>query len=770
MSFTADDRDRPGRIPLFDRLPEVYRIRDAEQDPPDQLKAYIGLLDRLFSTLHADAWQLHRDLFIDTCRDWVIPYIADLLGTSHLSGDPWTLRADVARTVKHRRRKGTLGALESLAHALSGWAVHAAETWPRLLWNQHLNHQRPDAGGQPPHAMPVSSISMPARGGTVNLRDPASLSLLNGPFDPFGHAIDLKPGGFPNLPTLALFLWRLKVFAAPFAPPVSHPLVDLGGGFRACRFDLHSLGRPMRLFNTHRHRTDDEPPILSSLDRVPGPMPAARLTQDSPSGRPEEYIRIEEYATASSRQFGGEAGLILHTPSPAFAGIDWRFRGANLCAWEAGLHPPLRENEVVVDPDRGRLVIGVLGEAARAIPLRDGLRVSAGYGFSGPVGAHAIPRPASPQTWLKETVDRILVDGNDPATPTLAAALASLQARTRPLLVEIRDSLVHDLDLSAVVGIGDEGGASTLLLGSSLWIRAGTGQRPVVRLIRPLRFRPADVLGPDAPEIMGRLTVKLEGIHFDRGPGFPAASTLVEQAALNRLELDGCTLDPHGHALLDGTRAPILSSCSLANDYGFVNPLEETAFDQTPEIVLHRCITGPLFLDDGYTLRLQDSILDAGTGPGDSPQALALGAASGDPLTAFGPDLDVSGLTCFGRMRVETATGEGGIWTGRLQAQDDQKGCLKHGWFGRTGNRLPPNHACLFAAEAEVDFVSVRHGDPGYAQLSRRTSPAVREQGPLGEEMGAFGFLRNTSRRKNIGIRCREFMPAGIQPLWIEVT
>ncbi len=70
---------------------------------------------------------LYHDFFIETCGDWVIPYIADLLGTSHLSGDPWTLRADVARTIKNRRRKGTLGAIESLTYALTEWAVHTVE-------------------------------------------------------------------------------------------------------------------------------------------------------------------------------------------------------------------------------------------------------------------------------------------------------------------------------------------------------------------------------------------------------------------------------------------------------------------------------------------------------------------------------------------------------------------------------------------------------------------------------------------------------------------
>ena len=156
---------------------------------------------------------LYHDFFIDTCADWVVPYLADLLGTSHLSGDPWTLRADVARTIFHRRRKGTLGAVESLAYTLSGWAAQSVELRNNLVWTQHLNHQRPDAGGRPPLGE-RRSLAAAVRGGTVSLRDPALLTFLDGPFDPFAHVADFKPGqvGAPryNLPNLGIFLWRLE--------------------------------------------------------------------------------------------------------------------------------------------------------------------------------------------------------------------------------------------------------------------------------------------------------------------------------------------------------------------------------------------------------------------------------------------------------------------------------------------------------------------------------------------------------------------------------
>ena len=108
------------------------------------------------------------------------PYIADLLGTSHLAGDPWTLRADVADTILIRRSKGTLGAIELLAFILTKWGVHAVELRENMIWNQHLNHQRPDNGGAPPYGGDDFRPNMQVRGGTVNLRDPAQLPCLTG--------------------------------------------------------------------------------------------------------------------------------------------------------------------------------------------------------------------------------------------------------------------------------------------------------------------------------------------------------------------------------------------------------------------------------------------------------------------------------------------------------------------------------------------------------------------------------------------------------------
>ena len=62
-----------------------------------------------------------------------------------------------------------------------------------------------------------------------------------------------------------------------------------------------------------------------------------------------------------------DVGLVLHVPVGPFAATDWYFRGANLCAWEEGLVPPLREYEVVVDPVHGRVLFGLTDQVTEGV-------------------------------------------------------------------------------------------------------------------------------------------------------------------------------------------------------------------------------------------------------------------------------------------------------------------------------------------------------------------------------------------------------------------
>ncbi|HUG25731.1 phage tail protein [Piscinibacter sp.] len=811
---------------LYERLPEIYRQRDAEGTPPGQLYALIKAIASVMGALAGRIGAQYDDLFIETCDDWVIPYLADLVGTSHLKGDAWTLRADVARTVRHRRRKGTLGAVESQVHALSQWAVHAVELRERLAWNQPLNHLRPDAGGKFPFRLaPHNDMRTPVRGGTAALRAPAWLSFVGGPFDPYARTADVKPPlvqseppiarAAVNLPNLGVFVWRLADFQTPVSRPSAPrapwsqvaPVSGTDAAKFAVRFELHPQAEPMVLFNTHRFRADAEPPNLATADGVPGPMPRARLNSDVAVGRPAAYVKVAPYEGGRPKDpTDDEVGLVLHVPKATFPDTSWKFRGANLCAWETSLNPKLRPFEIAVDPVHGRVVFGVTGAdaAAQAQPLAEQLFVSTTTGFSGAhrvdgsVGAQPVPR--LPER-VPDGATLIKVDGS---TTTLGDALTGLADRTKPLIVEITNSDTHVLDVGVVrlplLAAEPDAGSDTETKRKRVYpltIRAASGQRPVIRLVRPLRLRPKEITDDQAQH--ARQNVRLHGLYLTRAAGFPAGRALIEQAVLNRLEIDGCTLDPGGARLLDGSaagaRTPLRTSLRLTADRG-LSGSELDDFKQTPQIVLRHTVCGTLAIDRAYLVALIACIVDAGAGVADPAPGLAIRAATGSAQEQWAAPIAFDGVTVFGRARVERARGEGGIFVHRLEVYDNQDShtgplfsvrsqahaddilalfskpgsCIKASYFSGDADRLPQHFACVVGTGAVLRFTAEIFGAPGYAQLSARADRRIREEGPDADEMGAFGFLRNAHKWRNIGIRLREFMPAGMRALLIPVT
>ncbi len=810
------------KVSLYDRLPEIYKIKDEEQLPVGQLKNYLALVEEVFGDIHENIESLYHDLFIETSDDWVIPYIGDLLGTSRLTGDPRTLRADVADTIALRRSKGTLGYIERLTYNLTGWGVHCVELRENLVWNQHLNHQRPDEGGKPPYRQLESYSDFSSvvrykviRGGTATLRDPAMLSLLNTPFDLFAHIADLKTPAVGNirynLPNLAVFLWRLKAYRIPVSKPVSrgvqaNPTAVGGEAKFIARFEVHPLGEPVRLFNTLRFDPDRKPPVITRVDEAPGPIPAARLTTDSQAGAPAEYVTIETYDPAATLQTLNLSNMCfqLHLPEPEFtgeiwpnpAGNIWSIRGANLCAWEMGLLPPIKNREVVIDPVIGRIVIGI-DTAAEGTALNNHLLLTYTYGAVGQVGAHPISRSSLPQEWNGEpfVVKRVNFHQNPNG---LQDALNNIENSTSPIVIEIDDSMIHELDISTVTGTINEDGGDNLRLNRSLIIRAADDQRPIIRLAHPLRFRPTNIKGATPEEqrqfdmIMSHLTIRLQGLYLTRSAAFPAGEPLIARAALNSLEIFDCTLDPGGYKKLDGMRSPIFTSMNLREPYGFANPDDEAAFNQTPNIILQSTISGPLFIDTSYLLFLTDSILDAGKGVDDDPGNSFAVSGADDPVNKWGPPTQIngvttmlkaastdpiklpptqiSGVTIFGRMRVESISGRGGIWVHTLEVLDNQKGCIKFSYFSGKGDRLPQNHGCVKGTEADLLFTSEIFGNPAYGQLAQTTNFRIRERGPNDDAMGAFGFISEAHKWRNLQIRYREFMPVDIRLLMIPVT
>src|SRR5690242_1125484 len=126
---------------LYKLLPVIYQIRDAERGYP--LRALLNVIAEQVDLVEEDIRQLYENWFIETCQDWVVPYIGELIGYQpvHEAGEPGDVstvqglarnkilipRRDVADTIFNRRRKGTLALLEELAADVTGWPARAVE-------------------------------------------------------------------------------------------------------------------------------------------------------------------------------------------------------------------------------------------------------------------------------------------------------------------------------------------------------------------------------------------------------------------------------------------------------------------------------------------------------------------------------------------------------------------------------------------------------------------------------------------------------------------
>ena len=91
---------------LYSRVPGHYRARDAERNLA--LLALLRVVGTQAAHLRQDLDALWDNFFIETCDDWVVPYLGTLLGTrllAHPVGQ--SNRLDVWNTVVWRRSKGT---------------------------------------------------------------------------------------------------------------------------------------------------------------------------------------------------------------------------------------------------------------------------------------------------------------------------------------------------------------------------------------------------------------------------------------------------------------------------------------------------------------------------------------------------------------------------------------------------------------------------------------------------------------------------------------
>src|SRR5262245_42847694 len=124
---------------LWSLLPAIYRALDTDQfNANGPLRELVDRIGAQAAILRRSIDRMWEDQSIETCDDWIIPYIADLLATRLVASlDARGQRLDVAKTIYYRRRKGTVALLEELAADITGWEARAVEFFRRMGRTRH---------------------------------------------------------------------------------------------------------------------------------------------------------------------------------------------------------------------------------------------------------------------------------------------------------------------------------------------------------------------------------------------------------------------------------------------------------------------------------------------------------------------------------------------------------------------------------------------------------------------------------------------------------
>ncbi|MFN3374736.1 MAG: hypothetical protein ACK44M_14375, partial [Chloroflexus sp.] len=349
---------------LYELLPALYRARDAEHGEP--LRALLTIIGEELAQIETDIADLYADWFIETCAEWVIPYIGDLLGVRHLCQlsevTDFSQRAYVANTLRYRCRKGTAPVLEQLARDVTGWPCRVVEYFERLATTQHLNHVR---------------LHSPA---TASLRDANALVLTGGLFETVNHTAEVRRiasgRGCYNISNVGLFVCRLQPYVVQGVSP--QPASDPPDG----RYFFSPLGNDIPLFN--RPRTEIEMTQLAAEPDLPLPLRRRSLYDDLEAvragiaaGHPVQSIYLDPARPAFQIAVPDSTGQFVPIPAAEILICDlgdWRRPPTSKTY--AGQSLPIR---VAVDPQRGRLAF-----PAGVVP--SDLIVSYTYGFSADIG------------------------------------------------------------------------------------------------------------------------------------------------------------------------------------------------------------------------------------------------------------------------------------------------------------------------------------------------------------------------------------------------
>lgn len=709
--MNTTDKDR-----LYKLLPYIYQQRDAEQGEP--LRALLQVIEEQLALVEGNIGQLYENWFIETCEDWVVPYIGDLVGHTlvHEAGEPGSAstdrarlrnkilipRRDVANTLRYRRRKGSLALLEQLAADVAVWPARAVEFYEFLAWTQNLNHLRL------------------SQGQTVDLRHSCALKKINGPFDTLAHTVDVRrinsglSQGRYNIPSVGLYVWRLGAYT------VSKTSACCVESIAPHCFSFSVLGNDSPLYN----RPVPEPDATTIADELNLPLPISRRAFDAEDPEnPVYYGEGKSFAIWVSGWPNKSSNSPLPVPRDLIISADltdWAYKAP--------------KGKLVVDPELGRIAF-----PTKQLPAK--VWVSYSYGFSAPIGGGEYPRTLaqSPDSTL------IQVRGQDQLQKALEPWQIGQDAGDQlpNAVIEIMDSGVYVLPINLALNTKHK-----------LQIRAANRHRPVIRLLDWQTDQ------PDSLSITGGAGshVVLDGLMV-AGRGIMVEGEIASVTLRHTTLVPGWTLEPD------------CTPCRRAEPSLYV-------LNSTACIMIAQSIVGSIQVShdevkaDPITLHITDSIVDATGYESEEPEFEAIGM----PGSGFAhAAVSIKRSTVIGTVATHAVTlAENAIFMGKVCVARRQIGCMRF-CYVPPDSRTPRRFQCqpdLAAKGLDGDeknreqlrvqpqFNSTRYGTPAYCQLAQYCAEEIKRGADDESEMGVFHDLFQPQREANLRARLEEYIPA----------
>ncbi len=797
---------------IWKLVPAVYKSLDVGPTPgaPGPLQELVNRIGAQAAVVRRSIDRMSENQSIETCDDWVIPYIGDLVATRLVSClDAAAQRIDVAKTIYYRRRAGTVGLLEELAADIATHDARVVEFFRRLGRTRHqfdppLSYAIENAltgpvgfsdGSLEVAEGLIGAYSGTPAGGFADLRNAYAASKTGSAFDEYAYTADLRRGsqatGWYNIHNLGVFLWWLYSFPIAGATPVTNG---------TC-FTFDPTGRDV--------------PLFAASERTA--YPRSSWGEDWKS--PEEWtlpVPISQllWDLVPDQLYGASNSFHVDTVT-------------------GNTSTPVDKATLLCHPQAGRFSF-----RSGAMPVGT-LEVSYQFGRMSQIGAGAFD--AAILTTLDEPAPTTHVHGGG----SLNAALSAL---SNNVTLQFDDSMTYP------------GPAQTLTVGEGnmVAVRAADGQRPVWRWTpsglpsaTPVASTASWTIVSDKTPTGGATILILQGIHLQ-------GADIVIQGDFDAVYLRMMTLDPGSTGTAPALYNTAIDGMGLTGSTLWIEGV-------VTQLVVERSITGPIRTRKGGTigqLTATDSILQsisthvvaAGMKPTAStvifdPESLAgdlasqssalakqvyqssgqlqveltsyekykatsplvsatllafkqtgmeavdlIAAEKAWPLALADLALGFSG----GMVSLSRCTVLGKIYTSRLSAsecilddlatvEDAQDGCVRFTAYAR-GSKLHQPYRSVTVAPHSPLFLSRDFGMPNYARLrSDADAQIIGGQGGYscgstepdematilkgaqnGAEMGAYCLEAVALKRQGLAFKFQEYAPIGQLPVWID--